>query len=140
MFIRLGYEIEFHVPAPVPMLLLLHTLPDRDADLRHPDRLRITPDVPVTQFLDTFGNRCSRIVAPAGTLRLCSDFMIEDPGVTLPLVAGAEQHPVQDLPTECLPFLLPSRYCESDRLGPRPGRLRLVLRERRVRLPLRQQD
>ena len=117
MFIRLGYEIEFHVPGPVPMLLLLHTLPDRDADLRHPDRLQITPDVPITEFLDTFGNRCSRIVAPAGTLRLCSDFMIEDPGVVLPLVADAEQHPVQDLPSECLPYLLPSRYCESDRLS-----------------------
>lgn len=117
MLIRLGYEIVFEIPAPVPLLLLLFTLPDRAADLRRPDELRVAPDIPVEEFLDSFGNRCARIVAPQGTLRLTSDFVIEDPGVVLPLAADAAQHPIQDLPTECLPFLLPSRYCESDRLS-----------------------
>ncbi len=117
MFIRQGYEIIFDIPAPVPMLLLLHTLPDRAADLRQPERLTIEPVVPRTDFTDSFGNICTRIVAPRGMLRLCNDFVVEDPGVVLPLVADAVQHSVADLPPECFQFLLPSRYCESDLLS-----------------------
>lgn len=117
MFVRVGYEIVFDIPAPVPMLLLLYTLPDRAADLRQPDRLRVEPEIPVTDFTDGFGNRSARILAPAGRLRLCNDFIVEDPGVVLPVVSDAAQHSVADLPTECLPFLLPSRYCESDQLA-----------------------
>lgn len=117
MFIRLGYEIVFDVPRPLPMLLLLHTLPDRDADLRQPERLRVTPETPVTEFIDRFGNRCTRLVAPIGELRLCSDFIMEDSGQPIPPVPDAAQHWVEDLPAECLEFLLPSRYCEVDRMG-----------------------
>ncbi|MBV9850510.1 MAG: transglutaminase family protein [Armatimonadetes bacterium] len=117
MFIRVGYEIVFDIPAPVPMLLMLYTLPDRVADLRAPDRLRVEPAVPVTDFTDWFGNRCARLVAPAGRLRLCSDLIVEDSGLPLPVAGDAAQHPVEDLPAECLQFLLGSRYCEVDRLS-----------------------
>ena len=117
MFIRLGYEIVFDVPRPLPMLLLLHTLPDRAGDLRQPERLRVEPETPTTEFIDRFGNRCTRLLATPGELRLCSDFVIEDPGVALPLKRDALQHEVEDLPIECLEFLLPSRYCEVDRMS-----------------------
>jgi transglutaminase-like putative cysteine protease len=30
---------------------------------------------------------------------------------------GAEQMPIEDLPSEVLQFLLPSRYCEVDQFG-----------------------
>jgi transglutaminase-like putative cysteine protease len=116
MFIRLCYDIIFDVPAPLPMLLLLHTLPDRAADLRQPEQLKVTPNIPTTEFIDRFGNRCTRLLAPPGELRLCSDFIIEDPGVTLPVVRDAIYHQPEDLPVECLEFLLPSRYCEVDRM------------------------
>ena len=117
MFIRVGYEIVFDIPAPVPMLLLLATLPDRAADLRQPDRPRVEPNVPVMEFTDWFGNRAARIVAPAGRLRLCSDCIVEDSGLPIPVFPDAAQHPVEELPDECLQFLLPSRYCEVDRLS-----------------------
>ena len=117
MFIRLGYEIVFDVPRPLPMILLLHTLPDRAADLRQPERLRVSPETPTTEFIDRFGNRCTRLLAPPGELRLCSDFVIEDSGMVLPIKMDAIQHEVEDLPNECLEFLLPSRYCEVDKMG-----------------------
>ncbi len=117
MFIRLGYEIVFDVPRPLPMILLLHTLPDRAADLRRPERLRVTPETPTTEFIDRFGNRSTRLLAAPGELRLCSDFVIEDSGVPLPIKPDAVHHDVEDLPDECLEFLLPSRYCEVDRMG-----------------------
>jgi transglutaminase-like putative cysteine protease len=116
MLIRLGYELVFDVPAATPMLLLLNVHPSRAAALKRPDRVRVEPEVSVEEFVDGFGNRCGRVVAPPGTLRLWNDTLVEDDGRPDPVCPGAAQHPVEGLPAEVLPFLLASRYCEVDRL------------------------
>jgi transglutaminase-like putative cysteine protease len=117
MLIRVGYELRFNLPEPVPMLLLLHVHPSRAHTLLRPDRVRTEPAVPVEEFLDPFGNRCGRIVAPAVPLRLWNDTVVEDSGAPDPVCPEAEQHPVGDLPPDVLPYLLASRYCEVDRLS-----------------------
>ena len=117
MFIRLGYEIEFEVPAPVAMVAMLSVHPSRVADLRAPDELAIEPEVPLTSYIDGFGNRCTRFVAPAGALRLRSATLIEDSGMPDLVAPHAQEHPVGDLPNEALIYLLNSRYCEVDRLS-----------------------
>ncbi|RTL45206.1 MAG: transglutaminase family protein [Candidatus Melainabacteria bacterium] len=117
MYIRVGYEMVFDFPNPTAMIFLLHLLPSRAGDLCHPDELKITPNVPISEFTDWFGNRCARIVAPAGKLTITSDTIVKDSGVPDPAVLDAVQHPVEELPPECLQFLLPSRYCEVDKLG-----------------------
>ncbi len=43
MFIRLGYDIEFEIPAPVAMVSMLNVHPSRSADLRAPDEMQIEP-------------------------------------------------------------------------------------------------
>jgi transglutaminase-like putative cysteine protease len=117
MLIRLGYDLTFEIPAPTAMVVMLCTHPDRAADLHGEDRPRVEPAVRVEEFLDAFGNRCGRLLAPAGTLRLTNDVHVTDPGVADPVCPEAAQHPVEELPTEVLPFLLASRYCEVDRLS-----------------------
>jgi transglutaminase-like putative cysteine protease len=117
MLIRLGYELIFHAPAPVSVLALLSTHPSRAADLRGPDVLHADPEVPLHEFRDGFGNRCTRFVAPAGRARLFNDSVVEDSGLPDPVCPDARQHPVEELPDEAVPFLLASRYCEVDRLG-----------------------
>jgi transglutaminase-like putative cysteine protease len=117
MLIRLGYELIFNLPEPVPLLLLLYVHPSRAGTLRRPDRLRTEPEVPVQEFLDGFGNRCGRLLAPAGRLRLWNDTLVKDSGAPDPVCPDAEQLPVPELPPEVLPFLLASRYCEVDRLS-----------------------
>jgi transglutaminase-like putative cysteine protease len=117
MLIRLGYEIVFDLPAPTPMLLMLHVHPSQAGSLREPDRVRVEPAVPVEEFTDAFGNRCGRLLAPAGTLRLSNDTLVEDSGLPDAVCPEAAQHPVEQLPPEVLPFLLASRYCEVDRLS-----------------------
>lgn len=117
MFIRLGYDIEFDLPAPLTMLALLYVHPSRHGHLLRPDVLRTDPVVPVESFIDSFGNRCARLDAPAGRLRLYNETLIRDSGFPDRLNLGARQVPVQVLPPDVLPFLLPSRYCEVDLLN-----------------------
>ena len=75
------------------------------------------PSVPISSYRDAFGNWCSRIVAPRGQFRLSSSAIVNDTGEPERIVLSDHQHAVQDLPGECLLFLLGSRYCETDRLA-----------------------
>jgi transglutaminase-like putative cysteine protease len=116
MLIRVGYDLQFELPAPTPMVLMLRVHPSRESSLRAPETVRLEPAVPIEEFIDGFGNRCGRIVAPAGPLRLSNDALVEDSGTLDAVDWYARQHPVAELPVATLPFLLGSRYCEVDRL------------------------
>jgi transglutaminase-like putative cysteine protease len=118
MRIRFGYEILYQCPQPTPMILMLNVHFTRVSDIVVPDHLITTPSIPITAYRDAFGNWCSRIMAPPGELRLFTDAIINDTGRLDEVAAAAPQHPVQDLPEECLVFLLGSRYCETELLLP----------------------
>lgn len=117
MLIRLGYDIQFELACPVPMVALLNVHPSRIGDLREPDELRVEPNVDVEKYVDSFGNHCCRFLAPAGTLRLSNSTLLEDSGELDAQNFAAREVPVQELPTETLRFLLASRYCEVDLLS-----------------------
>jgi transglutaminase-like putative cysteine protease len=117
MQIRFGYELVYDCPQPTPMVLMLTVHHTRAADLVAPDRLTADPSVPIRTYRDGFGNRCSRIVAPAGRTRLFANGVVNDTGEPEIAAIEAPQHAVEDLPAEALVFLLGSRYCETDRLS-----------------------
>ena len=117
MKIRVGFEITYDCPQPTPMILTLSVHHSRVSDLVRPDYLVTDPPVDVTAYRDTFGNWCSRIVAPKGTLRLSTDAVVRDSGLPDILAPHAGQTPVERLPDDALLFLLGSRYCETDRLS-----------------------
>jgi transglutaminase-like putative cysteine protease len=114
MLIKVGYEIEFNFPNAVPMLLLLRLHPSREPTVREPETFNVRPRRPVHEFVDAFGNRCGRVLAPAGQVTFRSNAVVEDSGEPDPQTSGARQHDVQELPDEALQFLLGSRYCEVD--------------------------
>ncbi len=117
MLIHLGYELIFETTSPVPTLAYLYTHPSRRDSLRGPDRLRTEPEVPIQEFTDWFGNHAGRLVLPAGRTRLWNDTVVEDSGRPDEVNPEARQLPVEALPLEALRYLLPSRYCEVDRLS-----------------------
>lgn len=117
MLIKIGFDIEFELRSATPMVLMLFVHPSREPHLRSPQELVVTPATPVTFYSDLFGNRCARLLAPTGNLRLQVETTIEDSGAPDPQAPGAAQHPVQDLPDETLAFLMSSRYCEVDKLS-----------------------
>jgi transglutaminase-like putative cysteine protease len=117
MQIRIGYELSYECPQPTPMILMLHVHFSRVSDIVIPDHLRTDPPLPMSAYRDSFGNWCSRIVAPIGRTRIFADALIRDTGRPDVIARGAVQTPVEALPEETLMFLLGSRYCETDRLS-----------------------
>jgi transglutaminase-like putative cysteine protease len=116
MQIRVGCELTYHSPQPTPMILALNVHYSRASDLAIPDYVVLNPPVPITAYRDGFGNWCSRLVAPAGEMRIRTDGLINDSGLPEPVDPNAWQHAVEDLPAETLVYLLGSRYCETDRM------------------------
>jgi len=116
VLLRVGYDITYACPQPTPMILMLNVHFSRVSDLAVPDLLSVSPNVPMTAYRDLFGNWCTRIVAPAGLTRLRALGHIHDAGLADPSTPTARQVPVESLPDEALPFLLGSRYCETDEL------------------------
>ena len=131
MLIRSEFAIEFNLPQTVPMTGLLRLHPTLDAAARGPERLvveHVAEDggktvVAVEDFADAFGNRCARFVGPRGHLRIAGSSLVECEAVPDPIRTEAQQHHVEDLPTETLQFLLSSRYCQVDSLSLVAGEL-----------------
>jgi transglutaminase-like putative cysteine protease len=117
MQIRVGFEMIYDCPQPTPMIFNLNVHFTRVSDLVNRDDLVIDPPVPMTAYRDSFGNWCTRIVAPKGRTRVSADALVNDTGAPDVIVPQAQQLPVPDLPEETLLFLLGSRYCETDRLS-----------------------
>ncbi len=115
--IRVGYELIYQFPQPTPVLLVLNVHYTRVSDIVKPDHIIISPSVPIDSYRDGFGNWCSRILAPAGRIRIGSDAVVRDTGFPDAVASSAWQHSVQSLPEDTLTFLLGSRYCETDRLS-----------------------
>ena len=78
--------------------------------------MRISPPVRVSAYRDGFGNWCSRLLAPQGQMLISADAVISDSGLPETIQYDAGQVPVEQLPEECIVFLLASRFCDSDRL------------------------
>ena len=117
MRIRIGCELIYECPQPVPMMLAIHVHPSRRGDLVVEDELVTEPNVAKGIYRDAFGNLCTRLVAPAGTFRLATNGVVEDDGQPDLIAPQAQQVPVDKLPDDTLVFLLGSRYCETDRLS-----------------------
>lgn len=116
MLIDIGHDIELAVTAPTALIHLLRVHPSRENDLQQPEHITVFPSMSEERYSDAFGNRCGRIQVPwgVGSIRLTSQARIFDSGLPDVFVPQAWQHAPQDLPTEVLQFLLPSRYCEVD--------------------------
>lgn len=128
MWLRTRCELAFEIEVPTPFLLMLRPYRGPEQWVAE-EYCRLSPTVPASEFTDTFGNSCLRLVAPVGTFAVSAgaEVMTPDNAARAP---GAPFVLVQDLPPSALGYLLPSRYCESDRVhrlacevtdGCRPG-------------------
>jgi transglutaminase-like putative cysteine protease len=115
--IRHGYEISVACTQPTPMICMMAVQPGSGAFFPQPETFATHPFVPTRTYYDLFGNVCRRLIAPPGILTLTSDAVIQNDGLLDPVATFAGQALVQDLPDDCMVYLMGSRYCETDRLS-----------------------
>ncbi len=133
MLIQSQFDIQFQLANPTAMVAMLHLHPSLESSVRDGNILSIaqtaapavpgttgTPlpepvHIPATEYRDGFGNRCTRLLAPPGTIRFTCTTISENLGLPDPIAVEAQQAPIEELPDDVLQFLLPSRYCEVDR-------------------------
>lgn len=114
--LRVGYELQYFFPQPTPVIMMLNIHHTRAADLEKPDHIVLDPPVQIARYQDSLGNWCNRILAPAGAMRMSSDTVVSDTGLSDRIAFEAGQVPVHELPADTLVFLTASRYCDNDRL------------------------
>ena len=85
MRIHVGCELRFEFPQTTPMISTLNVHFSRVSELERPDYLITNPPVPVEGYRDSFGNWCSRLVAPGGHFSLGTDAIIRDSGMSDPI-------------------------------------------------------
>ena len=113
MWISTSCEFSFEISVPTPFILMLRARRGSQQWVAR-EEYEVLPSVPVIEFKDFYGNDCQRLIAPPGPFALyCSADVM-----TLEHVEEAPGTPfveIQNLPSDVLTYLLPSRYCESDR-------------------------
>jgi transglutaminase-like putative cysteine protease len=115
--IRVGYELIYDFQQPTPMMLVLNIHFSRASDMMVPDYIKTIPSVPLSPYRDSFGNWCTRLVAPRGQICIMSTAIVRDSGEPDIVAPSAQQHSIQDLPEDTLVFLLGSRYCDTERFS-----------------------
>ena len=117
MIIRAGYDIAFHCRQETPMVLMLSVHPSRQADLLSEHIVRLSNEVASRDYIDSFGNVCTRLVAPPGLLEVRNQFLIRDSGLPDEVAPHARQLAVDELPDATLRHLMGSRYCDTQKLS-----------------------
>jgi transglutaminase-like putative cysteine protease len=115
MWWRTSCEMTFEITVPTPFILMLRLRSGAPQWVAR-EEYWLTPSVSVNEFTDNFGNLCQRLVAPPGPFAVytSADIMTADEVDQSP---GAPFVDIEDLPDAVFGYLLPSRYCESDRFG-----------------------
>jgi transglutaminase-like putative cysteine protease len=117
VIIRAGYNIAFHCQQPTPMVLMLSVHPSRQRDLLSKHHIELSDGLASRDYIDTFGNVCTRLVAPSGLLEVRNEFLIRDSGLPDVIAPEARQLAIDALPNETLRFLMGSRYCDTEKLS-----------------------
>ncbi|MBF0236099.1 MAG: transglutaminase family protein [SAR324 cluster bacterium] len=115
MWLHASCSLEFNIQIATPFILMLRPRSGRQQWVGR-EHYILSPSVTAFEFTDPFGNLCQRLVAPVGLFSIHTSVDIECADAT-DTAPGAPFVEVQNLPDDTLPFLLPSRFCESDRFS-----------------------
>lgn len=115
MRLHTSCDLTFDITVPTPFVLMLRPRSGAQQWVAS-EQYNLFPSVPVSEFTDNYGNLCQRLLAPTGpfSVHTAAEIILAD------RVDRAQDAPfveVQNLPDAVLSYLLPSRYCESERFG-----------------------
>jgi transglutaminase-like putative cysteine protease len=105
-------QLETNSTTAVPCILMLRPQSGAAQSILQ-NELHTSVPCTLREYADSYGNTCLRAIIPSGLFQLNSHIVAEcsdeiDVHPTAPFV------PMEELPDQVLPFVLPSRYCEAD--------------------------
>ena len=109
MKLRATCQLDYHFSQPTPAVFLLRPQSGLAQQITQ-EEWQVTPPLPVTSYNDNFGNLCDRVLFPMGdyqvslTVELCTSEWID-------VAPGMPKTPIEQLPSDTMVYLLPSRYC-----------------------------
>jgi transglutaminase-like putative cysteine protease len=117
MDIRYGFDIAVDFAQPTTFLTMMDVHSEIRCGIVEETALDLDPISPTERFVDDCGNVVRRLRAPAGQTSLRLQGVYRTDGRVDDIDPTAEVFEVSDLPPETLPFLRPSRYCETELLS-----------------------
>ena len=113
--VRVGCRLVYNAINPTPIVLMA-----RPRLAAHQffmsDQLKIEPQTPYEELTDWLGNPVERWEIPPGQTTIMNDSLIEVPSVSDDFNRRTFSTPVIKLPRDVYRYVLPSRYCDSDKL------------------------
>jgi transglutaminase-like putative cysteine protease len=115
MRLNAGCKLVFEATAPASLIVMLRPRSGAGQKVVR-EANEVKPNALTTDFVDINGNLCQRLLIDPGCFQIESSVTVETSD-RIDVARGAAFVPVYELPEQALPFLLPSRYCQSDLLS-----------------------
>jgi transglutaminase-like putative cysteine protease len=113
--VRVGCNIHFECESPATAILLVHPRSDPDRPVRRED-LDFGRAAKSESFTDADGNVAYRVILEIGLNEIRHDALVEVSIASDKSEQFGDAPAIATLPPEFLRYLLPSRYCDSDKL------------------------
>jgi len=112
--LTVGCNFEYHAQAESPAVVLV----DPHSSVRDAVVEERWNGLDATRFEDLYGNVCRRLDLPEGRSSFGFEATVRVSAEPEPTPGPADvQHRIEDLPSEHLHWLLPSRLCEAEAVG-----------------------
>ena len=115
MWVTTNCRLELDYQYPTPIILMLRPRSGAGQWVAS-ESYDFTQTAEVIEYTDVYGNLCQKLTVPADGFVIETNARVNTAG-QMDRGSGAGFNDVISLPEDALQFLLPSRYCESDRAG-----------------------
>src|SRR5216683_3692722 len=116
LVVRVGCDLTFECRGPTPALFIMKPYRGSERPIIE-EQLEFVPDLAAEELKDLYGNLLHRVMFAPGPNRIRHDALVEVPSATDKEQPIGEATPVSALSPELLHYVLPSRYCDSDKLA-----------------------
>jgi transglutaminase-like putative cysteine protease len=115
MKLKIGCKLDYYTTQNIPLVLLIRPRSGEKQSIIY-EEFKFEPHVPMIQYTDVYGNYCQRLLSPKGDFSITSRSIVETEEFS-EVNYNASFTLIQNLPEDTLIYLLPSRYCESDKMN-----------------------
>ena len=114
--INVAATLELGAAAPALVMMDIKTIEGYQTVLSSNLQIEPKPESEGESLVDVYGNDCRRYTLQGGENTITYSAVVEQPDARAPFLLAPVQTSILELPGDVIHFLLPSRYCPSDRM------------------------